>query len=426
MVLGTLALVNEKLVEHHRRRTEVENRRLAAFPIKNPNPFLIFTSAGALKFTHPAAQRAVEALGLESVDQFLPADHAKLLQQGAKADVEVQDVESSISGRFYSFGYYPSPTGEDVFVYALDITERKHAEDQLKHDAMHDRLTGLPNRSLVMEILAGASERARRNDHYRFAVLLLDIDRFKVVNDSLGHLAGDEVLMQVATRLRGCLRPNDVIGRFGGDEFVVIVDDIDTVMQATRAAERIQTALDEPLRLGAQEITATVCIGIAMSDDKLRSPEDYLREADTAMYRAKTGARGGFEVFDHHMHEEAVSTLRIENDLRRAIDRDELVLYFQPYVSLSDTQVLGFEGLLRWHHPEVGVISPARFIPIAEESSLIVPVGDWVLRQGCAQLETWQRALDSDRPFTLSINVSSHQLPGIELPREPRRDLGVV
>ena len=409
VLLGSLTLVNEKLIERQRRRTEQENKRLAAFPIKNPNPFITFSSDGAVKFMNPSAQRTLDRLGLGSIDEFLPESHTQLVQDCMITHSGYRDIEVAVGGRVYSFGYYPDPSGDDVFVYVMDITERKEAEGKLKYDALHDTLTSLPNRTLVMEILSRSIERARRKEDYRFALLFVDLNRFKLVNDSLGHLAGDRFLVEISQRLAACLRSTDVVGRFGGDEFVVIVDDIKDVQQATRAAERLQAELIEPVVIDDQEIVTSACIGIAMSDVSRTRPEDYLRDADIAMYRAKQRNAAGFEVFDQKMHEEAISRLQLENRLRHAIEADELLLHYQPYVSLADGQVIGFEGLIRWQPPDGQMISPGAFIPVAEDTGLIIPIGWWVIETACRQLERWQQ-IAATEPFTLSVNVSSRQL----------------
>jgi len=291
----------------------------------------------------------------------------------------------------------------------LDITERKEAEGKLQYDALHDTLTDLPNRNLVMEILLRSIDRARRSDDYKFALLFVDLNRFKLVNDSLGHLAGDRFLVEISQRLTACLRSNDVVGRFGGDEFVVILDDIKDVDQACQAAERIQTELLDPVLIDGQEIVTTACIGIAMSNASRTQPEDYLRDADIAMYRAKDRDDTGYVVFDRAMHDEAISKLQLENRLRHALGADELLLHYQPYVSLANGQVLGFEGLIRWQPPDDAMISPGAFIPLAEDTGLIVPIGWWVIETACQQLEKWQQMAPME-PFTLSINVSSKQL----------------
>jgi diguanylate cyclase (GGDEF)-like protein len=409
LLLGSLTLVNEKLIERQRRSTEVENRRLAAFPIKNPNPFMTFSQDASLKYMNPAAALVIHDLGLDAIDEFLPTNHAELVADCVMTRGGVRDIEVEASERVFSFGYYPNPSGEDVFVYVMDVTDRKRAEGKLKYDALHDTLTGLPNRTLVLEILARAIERAERNSDYHFAVLFLDLNRFKVVNDSLGHLAGDRFLVEISRLLERSLRKNDIVGRFGGDEFVVVVDDIRDIHQATRAAKRIQAALRRPVEMDGHEIVTSACIGIAMSHADRQRPDDYLRDADIAMYRAKAHNKG-FEVFDQRMHDEAVEQLELEHMLRRAIDGDELELFYQPYINLSDSRIVGFEGLVRWHHPEHGLTLPGQFIPLAEDTGLIIPLGWWVLEEACSQLQDWWDRDDLGMTPTLSCNISSKQL----------------
>ncbi|PWT93507.1 MAG: hypothetical protein C5B54_01735, partial [Acidobacteria bacterium] len=235
------------------------------------------------------------------------------------------------------------------------------------------------------------------------------IDRFKVINDSLGHMLGDQLLIEVTRRLASCLRPGDSVARLGGDEFSLLIDDINDVSDATRVANRIQQAMQLPFKVAGQEVFATGSIGIAVSDKGYDRTEDLLRDADTAMYRAKALGKNRYEVFDKVMHARAVALLELETDLRWATERDEFQVYYQPIISLTDDMVIGFEALVRWKHPERGILVPNEFIPMAEETGLIVPIGLYVLREACRQVKEWQTQFPSDPPLAVSVNLSSRQ-----------------
>ncbi len=290
-----------------------------------------------------------------------------------------------------------------------DITDRKLAEQQLHHDAFHDALTGLPNRALFMDHLKLAIARSRRNVQTMFAVIYLDLDRFKVINDSLGHTIGDQLLVGMADRLKTNLRPGDTVARLGGDEFVILIEDITDEKEAVQVAERIQKELTEPFNLSGREVFTTVSLGIAPSSTGYERAEDILRDADTAMYRAKSLGKSRYEIFDKAMHARAINLLQMETDLRRACEREEFLIHYQPIVALEDFRLRGFEALVRWNHPERGYISPMDFIPVAEETGLIAQVGEFVLREACRQMQRWQAAYPLDRPLWISINLSSKQ-----------------
>jgi diguanylate cyclase (GGDEF)-like protein/PAS domain S-box-containing protein len=302
------------------------------------------------------------------------------------------------------------PSVGGIVLNFRDISERKRAQEQLRHNAFHDPLTDLPNRALFMDRLEQAVKRAKRHEDYLFAVLFLDLDRFKLVNDSLGHMVGDELLIAIAHRLEVCLRPGDTVARLGGDEFTVLLDGVEDLSDANRIADRIQKELRLPFNLSGQEVFTAVSIGIALSATGYDQPEDFLRDADTAMYRAKALGKARYHVFDTAMHEQAVTRLQMETDLRRAIERQEFRVHYQPIVFLETGRTIGFEALLRWEHPKRGLISPGEFIPVAEETGLLVPIGQWVLCEACRQMRVWQVRFPTSPPLRISVNFSVKEL----------------
>ncbi|OPY89298.1 MAG: Phytochrome-like protein cph2 [Syntrophus sp. PtaU1.Bin208] len=289
-----------------------------------------------------------------------------------------------------------------------DISARKFAEEQLQHDAFYDGLTGLPNRALFMDRLNNALRRTRRVPDFTCAIFFLDLDRFKMINDSLGHLAGDAVLVETARRLEKCARPGDTTARLGGDEFVMLFEDIKNEENAKAIAERIQKSFTEPFRINETELVSTPSIGIALGSSEYLNADDLLRDADITMYQAKALGRGRYEVFSPAMRLKAVALVRLESDLRVALERDEFHLHYQPIVSLKDSRIVGLEALLRWQHPHQGLIAPSDFIPLAEDTGLILPLGEWVLRTACGHMKTW---LDNGvPPLRLAVNISPVQL----------------
>lgn len=266
------------------------------------------------------------------------------------------------------------------------IRERERAEQQLMHETMHDSLTGLPNRSFLYEALERSIARMQRNPAHRFAVLFLDLDRFKVVNDSVGHLAGDEMLKQAGSRLAACVRPFDVVARLGGDEFAVLLEDVDLPEEACHVAQRAIESLSEPMHIDGKELFTSASVGIALGHSRYRRAEELLRDADVAMYRAKAHGRQRFEIFDERLHREALQLLELESDLRRAIQRYEFEPHFQPIVRLSDRHVVGYEALLRWRHPRRGLVSPGEFLDVAEENGSVEQI-DWQLfERACREI----------------------------------------
>jgi diguanylate cyclase (GGDEF)-like protein len=300
-------------------------------------------------------------------------------------------------------------------------TSLRTAQERLLHDALHDQLTQLPNRTLFMERLQRALNTRARHPDSRFAVLFIDLDRFKTINDSLGHPAGDVLLLEIATRLAAAIRRDDTVSRpgagapggdttlarLGGDEFTLLVEGIRDPSDAVRIAERIQAALSVPIALDGQEVFTSASIGIAVSTSLHRSADDVVRDADLAMYRAKASGGDQCAVFDATMHHQAVQRLQLETDLRRALDRSELRLHYQPIVRLADRRVVGFEALLRWQHPEQGLLSPAAFLDVAQDAGLLTRIDRWVLAEACAQAREWRPARVDDSPISVSVNISA-------------------
>ncbi len=290
-----------------------------------------------------------------------------------------------------------------------DITARKSVEERLLHEALHDGLTGLPNRALFMDHLRKAVARWKRRDHGAFAVLFLDLDGFKGINDTLGHLAGDQLLVEFTQRLMVNVRPGDTFARMGGDEFSVLLDDLNDLNDAIIAVKRLQKTLKDPFRLSNRELFVTSSIGVALSTPEYVDPEEILRHADAAMYRAKKLGKGRYEVFDRTTSKRLERQSQIETDLSRAVERAELFLEYQPIVALETGRIAGFEALLRWQHPTLGMVAPPDFITVAEATGAIVPIGEWVLEESCRQTREWQKTCPQSPPLYISVNLSVKQ-----------------
>ncbi|MDJ0576778.1 MAG: EAL domain-containing protein [Xenococcaceae cyanobacterium MO_234.B1] len=293
-----------------------------------------------------------------------------------------------------------------------EIIKRRQIEQQLVHDALHDALTGLPNRTLLMERIEFIIQRAKRNPDYLFALLFVDLDRFKIINDSLGHEMGDQLLIAVAKLLQESLRNNDLVARLGGDEFVILLDGINELQDATEISARIQKMLASPLYIEEQAIFTSASIGIVLSCTNYDNGDDLLRDADIAMYRAKEKGKACYEVFDRAMYLETLKSVELENNLRHALQRGELFLQYQPIISLSSRELVEVEALIRWRHPQRGLILPSEFIPIAEDTGLIIPIGEWVLAEACRQLKIWQQkfaSIPQIETLKIGINVTSQQ-----------------
>jgi diguanylate cyclase (GGDEF)-like protein/PAS domain S-box-containing protein len=296
-----------------------------------------------------------------------------------------------------------------------DISERKRFEEQLVHDALHDSLTGLPNRGLFMDRLERAIAYARRRPRHRFAVIFLDLDRFKVVNDRVGHVGADGVLTELARRLEGCVRAGDSVARLGGDEFALLVQDVD---DPSVVAQRILQELQRPFEVAGQQLLVSASMGIAISSTGFSRPEDALRDADAAMYRAKARGRARYEIADAELHARSLAQLEMESQLREAVDGGELRLHFQPVVVMETRELVGFEALVRWQHPVDGLRAPDDFIPLAEQTGIIMALGRWALREGCRQMQAWRDAYPGAAGLWLSVNLSSRQFLHPQLEEE--------
>jgi diguanylate cyclase (GGDEF)-like protein/PAS domain S-box-containing protein len=359
------------------------------------------TGRSLLDLVHPDDRQVVEqALRrlLASPDEISTFEHRLRHQDGTWRVLEA--TASNLLGQ---------PAVAGIVLNSHDITDRKRAEEKLLHDALHDELTGLPNRALFMDRLRQSMERSRREPARMTAVLFLDLDQFKIVNDSLGHLVGDELLVQIAGTLASALRPSDTIARVGGDEFALLLEGGRDVGDAVRVADRIHERLVEPLNLGGHEVFVTASIGIAVHTPEYEKPEDLLRDADTAMYSAKASGRACHVVFNRVMHRFVMARLQLETDLRRAVERGQMRVHYQPFVDLATDEVVGFEALLRWHHPRRGLLPPDEFLAAAEETGLIVPMGRFVLLEGCRQIREIQRKHPELGDLKLSVNLSNKQ-----------------
>lgn len=427
------------ITEHERADEEAREReeRLARILETNADGILIFDASGRVTFANVGAERifgmdrtvitsrtsADAAWDLRTVDgKPLPVENTAF-EMAKRTDAPVYNVECSAkhaAGHRVVISTNAAPlhdaTGQIVGVVqsVADITERKTMEERLTHQAFHDPLTNLPNRALFLDRLGKALARSRRSGK-SVGVLFLDLDNFKVINDSLGHAVGDQLLIAVAERLERCLRSGDSAARFGGDEFTMLAEGIDCVEDAVAIAARAIQQLRSPFTLGTREVFITPSIGIAMSTAKQETPEDLLRNADAAMYDAKHAGKGRWKVFHDGLNEHALHRLDIENDLRRALQRNELTVHYQPKISLLNQNIRSIEALARWNHPTRGTVPPSEFIPIAEQSELILEIGRWILFEACRATKQWQSKFPADPPLAVSVNLSAKQFQDAHL-----------
>jgi|GEM_PF-1456435 len=395
------------LTEIHEQQQEIE--RLAAFPRENPNPLFSTDAQGVILFMNPAEAKAIEDLRI-GPEGLLPSNHADIVRAVVSTRSSRLDVESRPGDRIYSWAYHPVPHQKQAYVYGLDITLRRRMEEQLTHDALHDGLTGLPNRSLFLDRVEQALGRARRNPDARFAILFLDLDRFKNINDSLGHAAGDELLLQFSERLGSLLNEEDTLARLGGDEFVILLEHLAGADRALALADKVHQGMSRPFQVQEHELFITASVGLVVGPEDNVGPQDLLRNADTAMYRAKAEGRARSAVYDQAMHNEARERLSLEMDMQRGLENGEFEPYYQPLINIADGQLHGFEALARWNHPTRGLVSPGMFIPIAEETGLIAVLGRRMLELSMQRLAAWRRELPPNSPLSMSVNLSPEQM----------------
>ena len=417
----------------------------------------VVNEEGKRIYTSPAYERVLgysadELQTTSALDQVHPDDRARLAHaaeqarnwgQGERLEYRMRHKDGSWRTLESTASAVPDASGKstNLVIVNRDITDRKRAEQQLQHNAFHDMLTDLPNRALFLDRLSGAVNRAKRHPEYKFAVLFLDLDDFKKFNDSLGHTAGDQLLIAIGQRLTASLRKEDTVShelrervsstglkdslaRLGGDEFTILIEDIHNASDAIRVATRIQNVLvATPLLSAGQEVFPSASVGIALSTSPHDTAEDLLRDANLAMYRAKTLGKARCEVFDTAMHASAVTRLTLETELRKAIEHGQLRVHYQPIIRLSDRKIVGFEALVRWEKPNVGLVPPAEFIAVAEESGLILPMNRWLRLETCQKMRSWQLEFPGDPPLTLSLNVTAKEFAHPDLVADVRRAL---
>jgi len=431
------------------RRQLAEREQLFQLITENAADMIaVVDGKGKRLYNSPAYQSvlgysAEELAATSSMDQIHPDDRTRVLEASEKARntgrgerLEYRIRHKDGSWRFLesTASAIRSPEGETngLVIVNRDITQRKRAEEKLAHQSFHDGLTDLPNRALFLDRLQRTVTLSRRHSHLKFAVLFIDVDEFKVFNDSLGHAAGDCLLIQIAQRLTASLRGADTVGRPrvgddveplmsastlarpGGDEFTVLIEELHGPSDAIRVAERIQQRLAIPFDLNGREIVLTVSVGIAFSTKAGAEAQDVLRDAEIAMYRAKSTGKARCEVFDHAMHEGAIKRLQLETDLRKALELNQFRVYYQPIVSLGDGHIVGFETLSRWQRPE-RLVMPGEFIAVADETGIILPINRQLLYDACRQLRSWQSLFPSDPPLTINVNITPKQFAQPEL-----------
>jgi diguanylate cyclase (GGDEF)-like protein/PAS domain S-box-containing protein len=419
--LGVVNVVSWRMNENARDAMRESDLRFRSAFEDAPTGMAIVALDGTMQRVNAAlcaaTGRAERALLGKAAHDLSPADERDLAlwppAAGAEQERRFVRADGSVGWALWQHSLVREDDGAPAYwvCHMRDISQRKRAERELEYQAHHDPLTGLANRTLFLQHLRALIERNKGE----IGVVFVDLDNFKIINDSLGHEAGDRLLSVVADRLRRVLRPDDLIARFGGDEFAVLLAGAGSEAAARRVAERLASALRAPVELDGHHRYVTASFGVRSTAAGTAEPEELLRDADAAMYRAKELGKARCEVFDASMHERAVERLDLEGGLRRALERDELRVLYQPQVDMASGTIVGAEALVRWQHPERGLVVPPVFIPIAEQTGLIVPIGTWVLREACAQAATWARS--TGRRLTVSVNVSPRQLADDDFPR---------
>ena len=457
VLLFDVYAIYQHLQLHRIRRQLAERDQLFQLISENAADMIALVgSDGRRLYNSPAYQKvlgysAEDLKSTSSFEQIHPDDRLRVLEAAEKARLtgRGERMEYRVrhkDGSWRTLESTASPIRnakgqtDKLVIVNRDITERKRAEEMLAHNAFHDGLTNLPNRALFLDRLQHTLTLSKRHPNYKFAVLLIDVDEFRLVNDSMGHSAGDELLIQIGQRLRESVRradmvsrprisytpdqplDDDTLARLGGDEFAILLDDIRDPVEAVRVAERLQAELAAPFLVDQQEIVISASIGISASTSPHAQAEDLLRDADIAMYRAKRAGKARCEVSDPAMHANAVKRLQLETDLRKAFDQAEFRVYYQPIVWLQTGRIAGFEALTRWQRPE-GILAPMEFIAVAEETGLIIPMNRQLLREACQHLRSWQSEFPSSPPLTMSVNLSSREFAQPDLASEIGRVL---
>ncbi len=416
----------ERLKESEQRLRESESLLSAMFEgsavgivVVDTNGYFVQTNTAYRKMVGYSALELKNKTFLDFTHPNYQAKNWQLFQavvQGKQASFQLEKPYdcrdgSSLWVRVTASKITSDPDKPTLLVQVIeDISAQKQAQEQIQHNALHDPLTNLPNRTLLMERLELAIKRAKRVKNYNFALLFLDLDRFKIINDSLGHLVGDQLLIHIADKLKSYLRETDLVARLGGDEFVILLEDIDDIEQASLIAERILKDCRLPFMVGDYEMSINTSIGLVLASQNYEKASDLLRDADIAMYKAKAQGGNNYRIFDSNMHIQALSRLTLETSLRKALNRDEFVVYYQPIMDIVSDRLIGFEALIRWQHPERGLLSPNYFMPIAEETGLVIGIDRWVIESACRQVAQWQDRFSCRFPLKVSLNLSAHHL----------------